>query len=833
MRFVVYHSATDTHPHANEATWDDLVALFSEVTRTPCAPCIGKKCPHKNGLAWSPVVLQEGTRRLDVNVLEVTAAVLDLDDLTEAQVLAAAEHLEGLRYIAHSTHTHRPNEPEWVDDRTGTVKGGWRLRIILALSRPVPAGDWRRFLATLVSELDVPADPTCENLSRIYFLPSVAEGGAFLAESGEGEPLDVDAILSRSAGTHGPSEERTILASVRARAGGVSADSPAGPVGQLPVDLGVLRKAMIDLRTTYRRAKDDVRAQLVDDALEGRALAPDGRQSAALHALCCTLACKFPPNTPAEAAVEILRRSIVAMGAGPEGLDAWFLQAAKSYTAAHAERLESDARVAEANARLRTGVSDLIALRASRAAPAPAEGVESDPEEEDDWEKDILKRPITKEGEDPAWLSNEHNAEVVLRCSPAWKGLLRYNDVRHEVEVVGDAPIPEHGKHPDALPRAVGNWLQCLKINLSEASVASTLLLVARGKVYDPVKDYLDAHDWDGEKRIATFLETHARAVTRSSSGEDITDHVRRMSAKWFISAAARGLKPGSKVDTVLILEGRQGAKKSSLFEVLGGPYYAVARMDMTGKDSLMVLARSWIVELAELSALRKADSDEAKSFFSTNTDVFRLPYGRAVSEVPRRSVCGGTVNPTEEGYLTDRTGNRRYWVVKVGDIDLPAVRRDRDQLFAEAAHHARLALAALAAGEEPAAEDRWWLSDDESRAAEEEASDRLTSDSMVETLERMWDSKPKIQRPATFTLADATHWISMPAERVNRAMEIRIGRALHELGFGRIRGPRDEASGRRPWLYTSTELQRAKPERKADHPGAHIAAVIDARKAS
>lgn len=90
-----------------------------------------------------------------------------------------------------------------------------------------------------------------------------------------------------------------------------------------------------------------------------------------------------------------------------------------------------------------------------------------------------------------------------------------------------------------------------------------------------------------------------------------------------------------------------------------------------------------WIVELPELVGLKKRDVESVKSMLSRQTDTARMSYDRSVSNFPRQFVFIGTTNSSE--YLMDETGNRRFWPVKVSDIDLEGLRRDRDQIWAEA----------------------------------------------------------------------------------------------------------------------------------------------------
>jgi predicted P-loop ATPase len=141
------------------------------------------------------------------------------------------------------------------------------------------------------------------------------------------------------------------------------------------------------------------------------------------------------------------------------------------------------------------------------------------------------------------------------------------------------------------------------------------------------------------------------------------------------------------------VLEGEQGTGKSTALRYLFGDRFFIDHLpDFHSKDSFQQLQGAWCVEVAELSALSKADVKDVKQFLSRLVDKFRPPFGRLPIQVPRRSVFWGTVNPEEGGYLRDPTGARRFWPIETKRIDTDAILRDRDQLWAEAVPRSSLA---------------------------------------------------------------------------------------------------------------------------------------------
>lgn len=310
----------------------------------------------------------------------------------------------------------------------------------------------------------------------------------------------------------------------------------------------------------------------------------------------------------------------------------------------------------------------------------------------------------------------------------------------------------------------------------------------------NPVREYLESLVWDGTDRLQFWLHDIIGTPQR--------DYAALAGTRFFIQLVARVMEPGCKADYALILQGGQGRKKSSLFRVIGGRWYAETPFKIGDKDAYMVLQGIWLYEMSELDALSRAESNAAKAFISSRFDRFRAPYGQRVTSVPRRTVLGGTTNP--EQFLKDTTGERRYWPFHVAqEIDLDALESVRDQLFAEAVHRYR-------AGE------RWWNEiDEEEQIFDPEREPFSQVDPWVDKLsgyvnsERITlqndedgdpiefaDQKANADRDFFSTMELLTKGLGVEASRIDRGKQMQgaVASCMRVLGFA----PHRETGGKR-----------------------------------
>jgi predicted P-loop ATPase len=282
---------------------------------------------------------------------------------------------------------------------------------------------------------------------------------------------------------------------------------------------------------------------------------------------------------------------------------------------------------------------------------------------------------------------------------------------------------------------------------------------VALDNAYNPVVDYLDALVWDGKPRLIQWMQ--------KLLGAPDTAFVRSIGPKTLIAAVARAREPGCKVDTVLVLEGEQGIRKSSAIAALFGEDYTAESVSLFDQHNKMVMQMmgAWVVELAEFVAIARKDHGSVKGLLSMRADRVVLPYAKLASTHPRRCVFFGTINPEDFGYLTDTTGNRRYWPVNVTRIDIDAIREHRDQLWAEAQQQYR--------DGKP-----WWLAPEEEADAETQTAQRAEVDPWEEILAEKLAGRHEV------TPLDAMKAIGILNERMDRRAQMRVAMALKALGY-------------------------------------------------
>jgi predicted P-loop ATPase len=322
---------------------------------------------------------------------------------------------------------------------------------------------------------------------------------------------------------------------------------------------------------------------------------------------------------------------------------------------------------------------------------------------------------------------------------------------------------------------AQGRSIEGKVLKFGKDDVRQALNLLASRRRVNPVRDYLRGLKWDGRQRIDPELP---QALDQPLDG--LEAHLLR---RWLISAVARALQPGCKVDAMLVLVGPQGCGKSRFCEAIGGQWFTDEAINLEDKDSKLLLRSTWVLEWSELESMRRArDAESLKQFLSERVDKYRPPYGHDLVERPRHCVFIGTTN--NEEFLTDPTGNRRFWPLSVKRVDVDWVLANRDQLLAEA-------VAAFDAREP------WWLEEEYSGVLKEKQRDHEVRDEWFTVISAWLKSKPAITEITSGSVLEQV--LEKPRGHWSRGDEMRVGAALRAYGWEKVRRRRE---GGVAWVY-------------------------------
>lgn len=301
-------------------------------------------------------------------------------------------------------------------------------------------------------------------------------------------------------------------------------------------------------------------------------------------------------------------------------------------------------------------------------------------------------------------------------------------------------------------------------LKFTRTEVEEALEMLASRKRFHKLTDWVRSLKWNGVGLIDNGLPQALNQVPGSLTA--------RLVRKWFVSAAARALQPGCKVDTVLVLIGPQGCGKSRFCRAVGGPWFTDAKVDVESDNGKRLMRRSWIVEWAELTAMRRArDAEAIKQFLSQQVDVYRPLYREQPIEAPRHSVIVGTTNDDE--FLRDPTGSRRFWPVRVSAIDVAWIVANREQLLAEAA-------AAVQAGEQ------WWLDGDDEAELEHHNKEFQVEDDWTEIIQEFNNSNLLWVESTTAQILEGV--IKKDKDQWTQADHNRVSDSLKSLGWTRHR---------------------------------------------
>ncbi len=647
MKISVGNSRTDKHWNLKEVSVDEFSKMLSQTKRTAETVAQFKKLSKaqqdniKDVGGFVAGELRNGIRKKDMVIsrsaitLDADYATLDLPDMIEM--------FFNYRCIIYSTHKHTAENP--------------RYRVIIPLLRDVTPDEYIAVARKIAEEIGMEYfDDTTYEPSRLMYWASTSADGEFYFKDIEGELLNPNVVLSKYTDWHNVAElpvsnrQQTIVQrEIKRQADPLEKKGIVGAFCRAYTVSEAIDKFIPD---TYKPSYMQGRYDYIPADSSAGVVIYDDKFAYSHHAT--DPACGRLMN-----AFDVVRfhRFGELDAKTDEDTESTKLP---SYKAMQEFSLKDD--------------NVKIQLAETRMAEAQKEF-------DTDWRTQL--KYMSKSGV----LENSVWNEILILNNDTDFANFAFNEMANRVQITGEVPWerPRDNKFwRDADTAQLKALIDVRYTTFSSRNHDVAFTKVADDRHFHPVRDYLDSlQEWDGKKRVESLLIECLQA-------ED-TPYVRAVTRKTFAAAVARIYKPGTKFDSVLVFDGVQGIGKSTFFkELVGEEYYSetLSLTDMNDKSGSEKLQGFWIMEIAELAGMKKADIEKVKAFLSTSDDKYRPSYGKTVESHPRQCVIIASVNG-ERGYLRDITGNRRFWVVKLNQTE--QVKRwnftkyERDQIWAEA----------------------------------------------------------------------------------------------------------------------------------------------------
>lgn len=623
--------------------WSELVSKCENTHRTPetmkqyLQMSREEQSQRKDIGGFVGGYLREGKRKNGMTEFK-TCATLDIDfgtteiwdDFTLSFSFAA---------MLYSTHKHTPDNP--------------RYRLVIPFDRKVSPSEYEpvcRYIAGILG-IDIFDDTTFE-LPRLFYWPSTAKDGEYVFRVQDGPICHVDEILSHYTNPMDASEwpmssreDERMLHEMKKL--GDPREKP-GIIGAFCRSYSIEEAIETFLQDSYEPTAHENRYTWKKGSVSGGLVCYDGLFAYSHHDT-------DPASRKMCNAFDLVRLHLY--GAEDEG------------------KKESDVTRLPSYARMMDFASKDKRVRKlivnEKRTTANEDFGEATPE---DWTEDL---ECDKNGKVKP---TADNILLILENDPRLKGHLSHDEFSHADLVTGGLPWNKDATYWGS--KDMSNLRIYLETGygiVSRDKIKDAKEAVFTRHRFHPIKDYFRGLEWDGTPRLDSLMSDYL--------GAERSPLVEAMTRKQFTAAVARVFNPGCKYDYMLVLTGPEGIGKSTLLSKMGGPWFSDSVTTMEGKEAMEQLQKAWIVEMGELTAMKRSEVESVKAFLSRQVDIYRPAYGEATENRPRHCVFFGSTN--ECSFLKGDSGNRRFWVVPVGVIqpskDIEDLDGERDQIWAEA----------------------------------------------------------------------------------------------------------------------------------------------------
>lgn len=640
--------------------WSELVDHFEHVVRTGETVAEFKKMTkaqqsqRKDQGAFVGGGLKEGRRKIG-HVQNRSLLTLDADNAPEDFPEQVALLLD-CAYALYTTHSHK-------------IKG-CRYRLIIPLAKAVETDAYQPLSRLVASDLNIEYfDTTTYQAERLMHYPSVSSDGVYELYVNDAPWLDTEAYLSRyddwTDSSYWPTakSEREVFNRQLKKAEDPLAKR--GIIGAFCRTYSMTAAIEAFLTDVYAPTNKADRYTYIDGSTHGGLVIYDDKFAYSNHGT-------DPAGTGhIYNAFDLVRIHLFS------DLDE------EASPTTRADRLPSfqamQDLVQEDSLVIKT-----LQVEREQAALSEFEGLDLS-EVADDGESVLIGGVLLDVDKQGQVLASATNLERIMRYDRYLNGRLKLNQFASRIEIHEDLPwrkIKGIDFWRDSDDAGLRVYIEKVHGIVAKGKIEDAFAMEVERSAYDPLKDYVNNLEWDGEPRAERLLVDYL--------GAQDTEYNRLVTRKWLTGMIARALRPGVKFDNMLVTTGPQGIGKSTLGVKLAGKWYSDSLDDLNNKDAYESLQGTWLVEMGEMAATKKSDIERVKGFISKTEDIYRAAYGRRKQYYPRRCVFYGTSNEVE--FLHDKTGNRRFWPVDVGveEIKVPVWDLDsetRDQILAEAKH--------------------------------------------------------------------------------------------------------------------------------------------------
>jgi putative DNA primase/helicase len=641
-----------------EMLWSELVLKLSTTHRTAetHSEYLASKKPRQDEIKDIGGFVGgylSGGRRKAGSVIHRQLVTLDID-FAQNGIWDDFTMLYGCAAVVYSTHKHSPEAQ--------------RLRLVIPLDRPVTQDEYMAIARRIAGVLGIDNfDHTTFEPSRLMYWPSTSKDGEYVFEYQDGEWLKADEILETyhnwkdtSEWPESSRENKQVQRAIQKQ--GDPLEKP-GVVGAFCRTYSIEEAIEVFLSDVY-----DV------CAMPGRYTYKEGSTSGGLVVYEDKYVYSHHGTDPVSGklcnAFDLVR------------LHKFGLQDEDAREDTPINRMPSYVTMEEF-ARKDPKVKKQVLTEKLSDAKSDFEDAPEDEQESDEW-MDALE--VDKKGN---VCSTVDNVVLILENDPRLKGRLVFNEFEQRECIIKQLPWKQKekdaGYFTDADSSNLIHYLEKVYDISSAPKVEHALKVLFSRYAFNPIKEYLNSLQWDGEQRVDRILIDYL--------GAEDNAYVRAAIRKTLVAAVARIFVPGTKFDYMLTLVGTQGIGKSSLIQKLAvnDNWYSESFSSIQGKEAHESVQGVWLAEMGELAGLKKAAVESIKHFISTRYDRYRVSYGKRTENFPRQCVFFGTTNNRD--FLRDPTGNRRFWPIDtvngnpVKSVFRDLTRSEIDQIWAEAVY--------------------------------------------------------------------------------------------------------------------------------------------------